>query len=206
MKTYKEYLVESKKTFAFRVRIADCDMTPEINEKIETALQAFDLVEKTSVKRLPVARRAEFASLGPVDCCQFDILVNYPTNPDGIRNVVSQGAGINASKIVAFVPGSEPEVFNTKSTDEEGPILNNEEYPASDNQDVVGDKRVGSLIKELQKHKYGGEQYKGVNDEILAKSIPQEKAAKTTNDIPQGGKSPVGSNKVNNPDPIKGRK
>ena len=206
MKTYKEYLSESKKTFSFRVRIADCDLTPEINEKIETALKAFDLVDKSAAKTLPISRRPEFAALGPVPCCQFDIAVNYPTNPEGVRNVISQGAGISASKIVAFVPGSEPEVFNAKSTDEQGPLLSNEEYPASNNQDTVGDKRVGSLIKELQKAKHGGEQHKGVNDEILAKNIPQEKAAKTTNDIPQGNKSPVGSNKVNNPDPIKGRK
>lgn len=206
MKTYKEYLSESKKTFSFRVRIADCDMSPEVSEKIETALKAFDLVDKTAVKTLPVSRRPEFAQLGPVDCCQFDISVNYPTNPEGIRNVISQGAGIAAQKIVAFVPGSEPEAFNVKSTDEDGPILNNDEYPASNNQDTVGDKRVGSLIKELSKAKYSGEQHKGVNDEILAKNIPQEKAAKTTNQIPQGTKSVIGSTKMNNPDPGKGRK
>ena len=206
MKPYKEYLSESRKTFTFRVRIADCDMTPEVNEKIETALQAFDLVEKSKAKSLPVSRRHEFASLGPVGCCQFEVTVNYPTIPDGIRNVISQGAGINASKIAVFVPGSEPEVFNAKSSSEDGPLLTKEELPTTDGQDHVGDKKVASFLKELEKAKHGGEQHKGTNDEILAKSIPQEKAAKTTNQIPQGTKSVIGSTKMNNPDPRKGRK
>jgi hypothetical protein len=206
MKPYKEYLAESKKTFTFRVRIADCDMTAEVNEKIETALQAFDLVEKSKVKSLPVSRRHEFANLGPVGCCQFEVTVNYPTIPDGIRNVISQGAGINAARIAVFVPGSEPEVFNAKSNTEDGPILNKEDLPTTDGQDHVGDKKVASFLKELEKVKHGGEQHKGTNDEILAKSIPQEKAAKTTNQIPQGTKSVIGSTKMNNPDPRKGRK
>ena len=72
MKNFKEYLSESKKVFSFRVRIADCDMTPELSEKIETALRAFDLVAKGSAKSMPVSRRPEFANLGPVGCCQFE--------------------------------------------------------------------------------------------------------------------------------------
>ena len=206
MKPYKEYLAESKKTFSFRVRIADCEMTAELNEKIEVALAAFDLVDKTKVKSLPVSRRPEFANLGPVGCCQFEITVNYPTIPDGIRSVISQGAGISAAKVAVFTPGSEPEVFNAKSNTENGPILNKEELPSNNGQDFVGDKKVASFLKELEKAKHGGEQHKGTNDEILAKSIPQEKAAKTTNDFPQGTKSAIGSIKMNNPDPRKGRK
>lgn len=191
MKPYKEYLAESKKTFSFRVRIADCDLTPEINEKIETALAAFDLIDKTAAKRLPPQRRPEFYQMGPVECHQFEITVNYPANPEGVRNVISQGAGISAQRIFVTLPNSEPEMFNAKSSTEDSPVLTKEELPTNNGQDHVGDKKVGSFLKELEKVKHGGEQHKGINDEILAKSMPQEKAAKTTNDSPQNNRSPV---------------
>jgi hypothetical protein len=84
--------------------------------------------------------------------------------------------------------------------------LNNHELPSNNGQDFVGDKKVASFLKELEKVKHAGEQHKGINDDILATSMPQEKAAKTTNDIPQGTKSAIGSVKMNNPDPRKGRK
>jgi len=191
MKPYKEYLAESRKTFNFRVRIADCDLTPEVNEKIESALAAFDLVDKTAAKRLPPQRRPEFYQMGPVECHQFEITVNYPANPEGVRNIISQGAGISAQKIFVTLPNAEPAMYNEKSSTEDSPVLTKEELPSTNGQDHVGDKKVGSFLKELEKAKHGGEQYKGINDEILAKSVPQEKAAKTTNDSPQNNRSPV---------------
>lgn len=191
MKPYKEYLAESRKTFNFRVRIADCDLTPEVNEKIESALAAFDLVDKTAAKRLPPQRRPEFYQMGPVECHQFEITVNYPANPEGVRSVISQGAGIAAQKIFVTLPNAEPAMYNEKSSTEDSPILTKEELPSNNGQDHVGDKKIGSFLKELEKVKHGGEQYKGTNDEILAKSVPQEKAAKTTNDSPQNNRSPV---------------
>ncbi len=206
MKPYKEYLAESRKTFNFRVRIADCDLTPEVNEKIEKALAAFDLIDKTAAKRLPTQRRPEFYQMGPVEVHQFEITVNYPANPEGVRSVISQGAGISAQKVFVSLPGAEPEEFNAKSSTEESPILTKEDLPDNNGQDFVGDKRVGSLLKELQKAKHGGEAFKGINDEILAKDIPQEKTAKTTSELPQGTKSPVGSSQNKIPDPRKGRK
>jgi hypothetical protein len=79
-------------------------------------------------------------------------------------------------------------------------VLTKVELPTTDGQDHVGDKKVASFLKELEKAKHGGDQHKGINDEILAKSMPQEKAAKTTNSSPQNNRSPVtntGANATN---------
>ena len=75
------------------------------------------------------------------------------------------------------------------------------EYENNSNQDKVGDKQVMSLLKDLQKSKNNGEQYKGVNDQLLAKSAPTEKASSVSDKI--GNNSPLG--KVSNPDPRKGK-
>jgi hypothetical protein len=57
------------------------------------------------------------------------------------------------------------------------------------------------FLKELNKEKHQGTQYKGVNDQILAKKVPVDK---TISDKPKPvGKSdsPIGSRKVKLPSP-----
>jgi hypothetical protein len=64
-------------------------------------------------------------------------------------------------------------------------------------EDLVGDKRVPSLIKELEdtkKYKYDYAASEGSGN------------PKTTNDLPQGDKSPVGSQQNKIPSPVKGQK
>ena len=57
-------------------------------------------------------------------------------------------------------------------------------------------------MKDLESHR--GEQYKGVNDELLAKSSPEEKPAQKDDNI--GTTSPIGSKSMKFVDPFKGQK
>ena len=66
MKAFKAYLTESKRTYDFRVRIANCDLTSDLLDKIELGLKAFDLADITKPKSQPVTHCNEFAALGPV--------------------------------------------------------------------------------------------------------------------------------------------
>jgi hypothetical protein len=77
----------------------------------------------------------------------------------------------------------------------------NKPYETESAQDQVGGKKVLNFLKELGKISHNGEQVKGVNDDILAKSSPEEKSAQTTDNM--GTTSPIGSNKA---DPFKGQK
>lgn len=73
------------------------------------------------------------------------------------------------------------------------------DYDKVNNQKLVGDKGVASFLKELSKNKQGLTQYKGVNDSILAKKAPVEKAVKA--EKVAASKSPLSS--VSNPRPGK---
>ena len=67
------------------------------------------------------------------------------------------------------------------------------DYEPQNHQDIVGEKHVMSLLKELGKHKTAGTQYTGTNDQILAKNSPSDtsSANKVSNKI--GNVSMVGS-------------
>lgn len=196
MKNFKEYLVESKRTYDFRVRVADCELDSEQMAAIERGLKAFDLADISKPKSQPVAHTKEFANLGPVGRKQFEIKLNYPTTPAGVRQVIHQSSGIPAQYIVVKTTLEDQMPEDETSGDGSVNIGNNELKDQPGAQDHVGLKRVDSLLKELSANRHDPEQHKGVNDAILANSMPKEKDAKTTADDPQNNKSVVVPNKT----------
>jgi len=202
MKAFKEYLVESKRTFDFRVRIADCDLTSDLLDKIERGLAAFDLADISKPKSQPVAHTIEFANLGAVGRQQFEIKLNYPATPESIRAVIHNSSGIPAGQIVVRTPLEDGILAaHDATTPEESLRAGVDTYKDDDNaQDHVGLKRVDNLLKELQKARSENQpqQVKNVNDSILAKDLHRGEKAKTTTDLPQGNTSPVNTK---NPDP-----
>jgi hypothetical protein len=196
MKNFKEYLVESKRTYDFRVRVADCTLTSELMDSIERGLKAFDLADISKPKSQPIAHTKEFLNLGPVARQQFEIKLNYPTTPAGVLQVIHQSSGIPAQQIVVRGMLEDDMPDNETSGDGSVNIGNDELKDQAGAQEHVGLKRVDSLLKELSKNRHEPEQQKGANDSILANSVPKEKTAKTTADAPQNNKSVVTPNKT----------
>jgi hypothetical protein len=205
MRAFKQYLTESHRTYDFRVRIADTDLTQEVLDSIERGLSQFDLADMSKPKRLPTARTREFTALGPVERHQFEVKLNYPTTSDGVRNAIYQSARIPAAKIIVRT-SLEDDLPDHEQTPEQSLVAGKDTFKDDDNaQDHVGDKRVGSLLKDLIANRSQTQQVKNVNDAILAKSAHSEKTAKTTNDATQGNLSPIGSKQNKIPSPVKGR-
>jgi hypothetical protein len=196
MKNFKEYLVESKRTYDFRVRVADCELDSEHMASIERGLKAFDLADISKPKSQPIAHTKEFANLGPVARKQFEIKLNYPTTPAGVLQAIHQSSGIPAQQIVVRTTLEDDMPEDETSGDGTVNIGNDELKDQSGAQDHVGLKRVDSLLKELSASRHEPDQHKGANDSILANSVPKEKTAKTTADAPQNNKSVVTPNKT----------
>ena len=89
MKSFSKYLTESKKTFHFKVRLANCDLASETLDKIETALKQFDMVGMSKVKNHPPEDRSlEFPKVGTCEVKDFDVELNYPTNTPTVFEVI----------------------------------------------------------------------------------------------------------------------
>lgn len=200
MKSYKEYLTESKRTYQFRIKVANCDLNSEMLDKLEHALGQFDLVDISKPKSLPITRSPEFAKMGPVERQIVDVELNYPATQTGLRQVVHSHTSIPLECIVVTTKLEDEMDPHPVSQHEEGPVLQNEELPTVEGaQDHVGFKRVDSLLKELTSDKHEPESVEP------GKSAPKEKKAATTSDLPQGNISPVGSKQNKIPSPTKGR-
>jgi len=200
MKAFKQYLVESKRTFDFRIRIADHELPNETLDKIERGLMAFDLADITKPKNQPVAYTREFHTLGPVGRKQFEVKLNYPATPEGVRAVIHNNTGIPTCCIVVR-SALEDEILGSElhAHPEESLVAGVDTYKEDDQGQVhVGMKRVHSLLKELQAARQANQpqQVKNVNDDILASDLHKEKTPKTLADLPQNNTSPVKPNKT----------
>jgi hypothetical protein len=196
MKKFTDYLMESKRSYTFRVQLANCNLDAEVLERIERALSAYRLSDITKPKSMPVCNCREFATLGPVERHQFDATTDYPAIPPQVQQSIHAHTGIPLQQIYvtnSFFEGDDEWEVET-SDKEDSPILLQPEMKSQTAQDSVGDKHVGSLLAELEKQKHGGTQYTGVNDQILAKEVPAEASAKTSLDFPMNNKSVLKSN------------
>jgi hypothetical protein len=195
MKKFKDYLTESTKTYSFRVRLADCDCNGELMDKIEQALSAYKLSDITKPKSMPIARCNEFYNLGPIGRHQFEATTMYPANPPLVQQAIHNSTGIPLTHIyVTTSSADEQDVLEELPPKAGGQaLLSDPELKQADTnaQDHVGLKKIDSLLKELEKNRGTMTQYKGINDDILAKNEPKEKSAKTSADAAQNNRSPV---------------
>lgn len=200
MKSFKEYLIESKQTYDFKIKIAG-ECPEKCAEDIKAALSQYDVESVSKGTRTPIQEtHYDFPEEKNIEVTTYEVCLNYPANSTQVLSAVSSKISKTESQIRVRNPEEEAECLLNHANDEAtGEALLEKDLEEVDGQDLVGDKHTMGLLKELSKNKTTGEQYKGTNDKLLAKKSPSEKAAKT--DKKAGGVvSPVGSKKVIKPD------
>lgn len=198
MKSFKEYLTESKKVYEFKIRFAG-EIKPESLKKIKIALEQYKLESCSAPRRTPIQESPiDFPSLKNTNVTIFDVTLAYPTTSLQVKNAIAS-AGFTDSKIsVRNLKEEEEDELNHEHDNKSGETLLGKDYEANnDGQSLVGEKQKMALLKELSKSKHTGKEYTGVNDQLLAKSAHREyaKESKTTKKTT----STVGSKKVKLP-------
>lgn len=204
MKSFKEYLIESKQPYEFKVKIAG-DCPKDCSMQIKRALSKFQVENCSSGKSTPIQEtQVDFPAHKNVGVTVFEVTTEYPATSLEITNLIAEHCSIPLSCIkVRNLAEQAEEELNNANDEPSGEALIEKEYEKEDNQKMVGDKHTMSLLKELGKNKTQGTQYKGVNDKILAKKAPAEKSAVVKADKKSNTTSVLG--KVNNPKPGKGK-
>jgi hypothetical protein len=198
MKSFKEYLTESKKVYEFKVKIAG-DCPKDCTEKIKLALSQYQLESCSGGKRTPIQeRQVDFPEHANVNVTVFEVCTCYPATSLQIKNSIAETLKMSGTLIKVRNAMEERELaINNANAVKSGKSVLEADYEKEDNQKLVGDKHTMSLLKELGKSKSVGEQKKGINDTILAKSVPTEKLKDKP--VKQNNTSAVGSKKVKLP-------
>jgi hypothetical protein len=186
MKSFIEYLTESKeeKKYSFKIKIAG-DLPENCEDVMETALQKYQVAKFSKTKTTPIqSKLIDFPMLENASVTVFDVELEYPTTSQVLTNYMAEQTGVSLDCIRVRSPLEDAESeLNLEHMDEkEKKALLTQDYQKENNQDKVGDKGISNFLKDLAKVRKESEptQYKGVNDSILAKKIPKEKAAEYT--------------------------
>ena len=192
MKSFTQHLMESKKSYPFKVKIAG-EITSEQEDTLKTLLGKYHIAEfkktaKTPVQALPL----DFPRLNNVEVNIWEVVLDYPVTSHELINYLGNGLRINEQTIVVRNPGEPYERYQEPGETREGALLTDPTYKESPNanpDDYYGDKYNASFVKAL-------------TDDLKAKReargevIPNGDDGKTLNEIPQDTNSPIGSRKV----------
>jgi hypothetical protein len=192
MKTFVEYLTESKRTYGFKIKVAG-DLKEDFEERLKSALERFSISKMGKGKRTPIQEvPLDFPEAKYSHVTIFDVEINYPTTTQVLSDYIARMCDYNENMIRVRAEGEPSEQYQEEAVDKES----DSDKPALLNTDIGDDDKQSpadlmSLIKELEKVKHQGEVYKGVNDQILAKDVPVEKPTAAPNNA--NTVSPIGS-------------
>lgn len=194
MKTFKDYLTESieEKLYSFKIKIAG-DLPDNCEDVMENCLKKYDVSKFAKGPTTPIqAKLLDFPEMSNASVTIFDVDLKYPTTSAVLSHYVAEQCGLDPCciKIRSLKEEAEAEL-NVEHAEENAkakPLIGQDEAP-SNNQKMYGEKHVASFLKELAKTRKEPEQYKGVNDNILAKKPPREKAIADVKATPS--KSPI---------------
>lgn len=194
MKTFIDYLIESKEDYKynFMIKVAG-DLPENAEECMETCLQKYQVSKFSKVKTTPIQPKLlDFPNMENVQVTIFEAELEYPATSAVLTNYIAEQTGISVDRIRVRSPREEAEaalnVENIDSEDKKGPLLT-QDYEKTNFQKLVGDKGVSNFLKDLAKvrKEHQPTQYKGVNDELLAKSFPKEKPSVAEKEKPTTG-------------------
>jgi hypothetical protein len=174
MKSFKEYLTESKKIYEFKVKIAG-DLPPGFENDVKLGLDKFDVQSISKPKRTPIQESPiDFPNVKFSEVSVFEVALNYPTTSQVVKEALAQAIRVNESKILVRTLSEEAEaVLNASSMrvpDGKKSLLNTpelEQIPGA--QELVGEKRAMSFLKDLNANKHDLEEVTGINDQLFVK-------------------------------------
>jgi hypothetical protein len=189
MKTFTEYLTESKQTYSYRVKVAGgCDK--DCIKALEDKLTKYDLIKMSDPKITPVTEDPmDFPGVKNMDVCIFEIELDYPASQEELYELLERCTEKPKSQIkVTSKHFADSWEENEGSEAEESPILEKEEMDES-----PGAKEASKTYADPSK---------AVPEETTQYEIAGGKTpnAPTTNDLPMQTQSAIGSTKNKLPD------
>lgn len=194
MISFKEFLTESAKQYKFRVKVAG-EITDQQLESLETALDQWGVSSVSKPKRSPIQEHPiDFPNITNSEVSVMEIVLSYPCTPLELQQCMADTTGIPVGRIKAYNEN------DLSMTEREAAAQEEEEnkpyevqltapYPKSDKNPQYGDKFNKQFLKDLEKMPKIKMKIAGGNTSKVH----------TTNDLPQGKLSPVGSTKVSKP-------
>jgi len=157
MKSLKDYI--TKKTYDFKIKVAG-ELPAKFESVLKTSLEKYGVASmttsKTPIQKLPL----DFPGLDNTEVHIYEVCLNYPVIPPVLRSYVMEKTGIAEAKIVVRNIRDNEEDYqvygdstekNTKYVTKLTSDYETDSKMDKMAQEMVGEKRVFDLLKELSK-------------------------------------------------------
>jgi hypothetical protein len=197
MKSLKEYLTESQKTYAFRIKVAG-PLPEDFASKVKNKLDKWSCSKFEKSGGSPIQPSSiEFPNLTNVEVSVFEAECCYPVTPQEISAMIRETTGMTES---CFKVRNANDPYEDQATDlnieKSGKAFLNDpnysEAPKVKVKDYFGDDFNKSFLRDLASESKKSKKDKGQGEYKLSKT-KEDKAGSTS-----------ALSKVNNPNPVKG--
>ena len=151
--SFKHYLVESKKTYSYKVGLAG-DLPEGAVDRLETVMQKFKVSKMSKGKKTPIQERPlDFPQLQNMEVTYYDAEVGYPTTPQVLQEYIPKCCHCLQSHLIVRNANDPREEYQApKSGEPYESKLDTLEMEQADPkaQDHVAGNRVMDLLKELE--------------------------------------------------------
>jgi hypothetical protein len=185
MKPFAKYLAESERTYDYRIKM--CGRIPDdLVRQLKSKLDQFDPAKLGDVKTTPIQKiLTDFPNNQNDAVTMFDVSFKYPAIEPQIKQLF-QILGGNPNLIVMqtqpYVDGLVDEADRVESENKD--LLADTDYPAPDTEQRA-------LKKDYSTGPYDHAVLKNAYRSDLTVAGGRTPPAKTTNQLPQGNKSPM---------------
>ena len=205
MKTFKEYLAESKKFYTFKVKVAG-PIPENFEEGLKQRLGRCGVKELTKEATTPIqALPLDFPTLKNMEVTIFNLVCEYPVIAPEVKNeIIIMGHGLSEACVSVKTAGDPSEAEQALWVDQaklsETNLLQDENYKESAKVKVKeywGADYNRGFLKDLEKASKARKKEQGQKDNTMS-------AKGADVDFGESSKSPVGSNQNTIPNPYKG--
>ena len=187
MKSFKDYLTESKKLYDFKIKIAG-EFTNEQEDNLKSSLSRYQVSSfkksgKTPIQELPL----DFPQVKNCEVSIYEVSLEYPTTQFELTEFISNNCNIHKSHLAVRRPGEPSEEYQHKEPAREGALLNDPDYKEAGNpkfEDYYGDKYNSGFVKELN-------DILKLQRKARGEEIPTEGAAKFNTDTEGNKLGPI---------------
>ena len=188
MKTFKEYLAESKKIYSFKVKVAG-ELPESFQDNLKKSLDRCKLIKLEKTHTTPIqALPLDFPTMKNSEVHVFEVICEYPiTAPEIAADVKLLGLDEDCFRVRGSGEPSEVEQATMNEIVNPDGLLNDPNYKESvkiKHKDYFGDDFNKSFLKDLEKASKAKGKHQTGPVEYKMPKVKEDKA---------GVKSPVGS-------------
>lgn len=151
MKSFKEFLTESHKTYKFKVRVAG-ELPEGFANRLEMNLKKYDIANVSAGKKTPIQETPlDFPQLQNCEVTHYEVELNYPATSYILERYLADTCNVPHSHI--SVRGENDPIDQIQKPAPETPyetLLDKEDMGGESAQDKVGSNRTMDLLKELE--------------------------------------------------------